>query len=83
VKIEELPEELLDELLDEDAADTTPYNGQVCEHCGWCDDPSHCVWGVQCPKCYAPPREQCTDDRGGLTGLHQERWDYAGKDWRR
>lgn len=49
----------------------------VCPHCGSCEDPEHCVWGVQCPECYAPPHQHCLDDRGAMTGLHQERWDYA------
>lgn len=83
MKIEALPDDLIDELLQEEKSDNDyVYNGQVCSHCGWCDDPDHCVWGVQCPECCAPPHEQCLDGRGGITGLHQERWNYAGKDWR-
>lgn len=90
-KIEALPDELIDELMapikpvvargvitDEDDG----IEVFICEHCGSCEDPQHCVWGVQCPKCFAPPHEHCLDDRGALTGLHQERWDHAGSDWR-
>ena len=51
---------------------------QLCQWCGWCEDPDHCVWSVQCPVCCAPQMQQCTASDGRITGLHQERWDYAG-----
>lgn len=50
---------------------------ELCEHCGACEDPKHCVWSVQCPECFAPPRQQCTAPNGGLTGLHEKRHKYA------
>lgn len=61
-----------------DAVEDTVF----CPHCGNCTDPEHCVWGIQCPICYSPPHAACLDERGGKTGLHQERWDLAGRDWR-
>lgn len=86
MKIEALPDDFIDELI---SGSQTPqadeYDGpkmQLCPHCGSCADPEHCVWGVQCPKCFAPPHQHCLDDRGALTGLHQERWDYAKTSWR-
>lgn len=56
---------------------------EMCEHCGACADPKTCVWSVQCPKCCAPPRQPCTNDNGGVTGLHEERHSYANSPyWR-
>lgn len=64
-----------------DCSIDAPVEVFVCHHCGACEDPEHCVWGVQCPECCAPPHEHCLDDRGAKTGLHQERWNYAGRAW--
>lgn len=61
-----------------DAVEETVF----CPHCGNCQDPEHCVWAIQCPTCFAPQHEHCLDERGAKTGLHQERWDLAGSDWR-
>ena len=47
-----------------------------CQHCGWCENPDKCVWGVICPICHAEPKEQCrTPTDGRITGLHAERWE--------
>lgn len=48
-----------------------------CPHCGHCEDPNRCVWGITCPRCGAGPREQCRHQNGGLKGLHPERWKEA------
>ncbi len=47
-----------------------------CEHCGNCENPSQCVWGVQCPTCGADKSEQCCQGTR-LVGLHEDRWSYA------
>ena len=57
--------------------------GERCDACGWCDTPGRCVWSVTCPKCDAAPRQQCrTPGILRLEGLHAERWDAVGLDWR-
>lgn len=87
MKIEALDDDFIDSLVeDKPVFATGVLDGEevetfFCPHCGNCEDPEHCVWGVQCPKCCAPQHEHCLDDRGALTGLHQERWDYAGRHW--
>lgn len=45
-----------------------------CSVCGWCSTPERCVSSFICPRCDSSVGELCTDDRGGLTGYHKERW---------
>lgn len=64
--------------LPADSGGVTQWEGDSpatypCEYCGHCEDPEHCVYGVQCPKCYVLPRQQCLNPNGGLVGLHVER----------
>ena len=82
VKIEALPDDFIDELFAEPKDESDDVEMFVCPHCGTCEDPEHCVWGIQCPECCSPPHEHCLDPRGAKTGLHQARWDLAGRDWR-
>jgi hypothetical protein len=49
-----------------------------CEHCGHCENPEHCVWSVQCPQCFAEPRQQCKIG-SRYVGLHEERWKMAAR----
>ena len=55
---------------------------QECEHCGYCEEPDNCVYGVQCPECEALPKEQCKEGRR-LVGLHSARHKHANSPyWR-
>lgn len=57
--------------------------GEHCDVCGWCDRPGACVWSVTCPKCWARPGQQCrVPNTARLEGLHAERWEAAGIDFR-
>lgn len=57
--------------------------GEHCDACGWCDRPGACVMSVACPRCYAGPKQSCrVPNTARLEGLHAERWETAGIDFR-
>ena len=57
--------------------------GERCDVCGWCATPGRCVWSVTCPRCEAAPGDPCrTPSTNRLEGLHAERWEAVGLDYR-
>jgi hypothetical protein len=82
--LNDISDDLVDDLLGAPATTLAFYDEenpnaklQFCSRCGACETPEKCAWAYQCPTCMALPTQPCRNERGGLSGHHIERIEYA------